>query len=129
MKEKRFVLYKIFYSGAAGDFVAYLGRTKQPINARLRGHFYKLPMHKLIDIFSVSRIELAECKSEADMFLYEIYYINKFKPALNRDDKAGDDLTLSLPELEFKPYECKLLEKWKNDLRPRPETESEENWL
>lgn len=129
MKEKKFVLYKIFYSGAASDFVAYLGRTKQPINARLRGHFYKLPMHKLIDIFSVSRIELAECESEADMFLYEIYYINKFKPVLNRDDKAGDDLTITLPELEFRPYECKLLEKWKNDLRPRPEAESEENWL
>lgn len=129
MKEKKYVLYKIFYSGADGDFVAYLGRTKQPINARLRGHFYKLPMHKLIDIFSVSRIELAECKSEADMFLYEIYYINKFKPALNRDDKAADDLTISLPELEFRPYECKLLEKWKNDLRPRPEAGSEENWL
>ena len=62
-----YLLYKIFYKSTEGEFIAYLDRTKQRINARLRGHFRQLPMHKLIDIFSVSRIEIAECKTEADI--------------------------------------------------------------
>lgn len=129
MSKNKFLIYKIYYSGPGGDFVAYLGRTKQPINARLRGHFFKMPMHKMIDIFSVSKIELAECKTEADMFLYEIYYINRFKPALNRDDKARDGLTFEIPELEFQLYDCNLLDKWKNQLRIRMEIENEKSVL
>lgn len=105
---KKYIIYKIFYNG----FCAYLGRTKQPINNRLRGHFFSKPMHKTIDIRLVTKIEIAECNSEADMFLYEIYYINKFKPPLNRDDKAVDSLTISIPELEFKEYQTLLINKW-----------------
>jgi excinuclease UvrABC nuclease subunit len=116
MKQK-YTIYKIFYSGTNGEFIAYLGRTKQPINSRLRGHFKQFPMHKLIDIFSVSHIEIAECKSEADMFLYEIYYINKFKPALNKDDKAKDEITITLPDLSFTEFDCRLMDRWKNEIR------------
>lgn len=110
-------MYKVFYKGADGEFIAYLGRTKQRINARLRGHFKQLPMHKLIDIFSVSRIEVAECKTEADMFLYEIYYINKYKPTLNKDDKSKEELTIELPELDFKTlHNEEIMEKWKSEI-------------
>ena len=113
-----YLLYKIFYDSPNGELIAYLGRTKQPINARLRGHFKQLPMHKKIDILQVSRIEVAECKTEADMFLYEIYYINKFKPVLNRDDKSKEELTLILPELEFRTlHNENLMEKWRKDIR------------
>lgn len=113
-----YILYKIFYNSPAGEFIAYLGRTKQRINSRLRGHFKRLPMHKLIDIFSVSHIEIAECKTEADMFLYEIYYINKYKPALNKDDKSKEELTIVLPELDFKTlHNEKIMEKWKQEIR------------
>lgn len=112
-----YLLYKVFYKGADGEFIAYLGRTKQRINARLRGHFKQLPMHKMIDIFSVSRIEVAECKTEADMFLYEIYYINKYKPTLNKDDKSKEKLTIELPELDFKTlHNEEIMEKWKNEI-------------
>ena len=62
------------------------------------------------------------------MFLYEIYYINRFKPALNRDDKAGDELTISLPELEFSLYLCGLLDKWKGELMPQKEIENGKDW-
>ena len=111
------LLYKVFYKGEDGEFIAYLGRTKQRINARLRGHFKQLPMHKMIDIFSVSRIEVAECKTEADMFLYEIYYINKYKPTLNKDDKSKEKLTIELPELDFKTlHNEEIMEKWKNEI-------------
>ncbi len=113
-----YILYKIFYNSPDGEFIAYLGRTKQRINSRLRGHFKQLPMHKLIDIFSVSHIEIAECKTEADMFLYEIYYINKYKPVLNKDDKSKEELTIILPELDFKTlHNEKIMEKWKQEIR------------
>lgn len=113
-----YILYKIFYNSPDGEFIAYLGRTKQRINSRLRGHFKQLPMHKLIDIFSVSHIEIAECKTEADMFLYEIYYINKYKPVLNKDDKSKEELTIVLPELDFKTlHNEEIMEKWKQEIR------------
>lgn len=44
-------LYKIYYD----DVLVYLGRTKQPLQTRLRGHFFKKPMHRVIDIQQVSR--------------------------------------------------------------------------
>lgn len=118
MAKSKYIIYKIFYGdGCGGEFIAYLGRTKQRINARLRGHFKQLPMHKKIDIFSVTHIEIAECKTEADMFLYEIYYINKYKPALNRDDKSVEELTISLPELKFSILENNvMMNKWKREI-------------
>lgn len=107
-----FTLYKIYYS----DNLVYLGRTKQPIATRLRGHFFKKPMHKVIDITQVSRIEICSCKTQADMFLYEIYYINKLKPLLNCDDKSNDVLTLQLPELNFEEYAPKKMTIWKEQV-------------
>lgn len=129
--EKVYLLYKIFYKCPEGEFVAYLGRTKQRINARLRGHFRQLPMHKLIDIFSVSRIEIAECRTEADMFLYEIYYINKYKPALNKDDKSKEELTIELPELDFKTlHNEEIMKKWKREIESEKEAEKNiDEWI
>lgn len=109
---KNFMLYKFYY----GSVCVYLGRTAQPIADRIRGHFFSKPMHRKIDILQVSKIEVAQCKSEADMFLYEIYYINLIKPALNRDDKAHDKMSISLIELDFVEYQPKLLGKWKEQI-------------
>jgi len=107
-----YTLYKIYYN----DYCAYLGRTKQPIAARLRGHFFNKPMHKNINIALVSKIEIASCKSQADMYLYEVYYINKLKPPINQDDKAHDALTVELPELKFVEYTPKLMDKWREEI-------------
>ena len=49
MSKNKYTIYKIFYDSPTGEFIAYLGRTKQPINARLNGHFFQKPFHKLID--------------------------------------------------------------------------------
>ena len=106
-----FTLYKIYY----GDDLVYLGRTRQPVNTRLRGHFFKKKFHKVLDIFSVTKIETAETESCADMYLYEIYYINKLHPSLNLNDAAADCLTVSLPELTFTEYHCHLFDKWKGE--------------
>lgn len=68
-------------------------------------------MHRSVDIMQVTKIEYAEFKSEADMFLYEVYYINKLKPSLNVDDRAKDELTVDLPKIEFKIFDCHLMDK------------------
>lgn len=107
-----FILYKIYY----GDTLAYLGRTRQPLKRRLHGHFFKKKLHKAIDIFAVTRIEYAEFATCADMYLYEIYYINILHPLLNRDDAAPDELTVALPEVAFTEFECNLMEKWKAEV-------------
>lgn len=100
MNDITYTLYKIYY----GDHCVYLGRTNQKISDRLRGHFFKTPNMKTLEIRLVTKIEIAECKTKADMYLYEIYYINKIKPAINCDDKANDEITVTLPELDFKVY-------------------------
>lgn len=112
MKENKPILYKIYYDGV----LVYLGRTKQPLQNRLRGHFFKKPMHRVIDINQVTKIEYAEFPTVADMYLYEIYYINRLKPSLNVDDLAHDAITVMLPEVPFIEYNCKLLERWKNEI-------------
>jgi hypothetical protein len=106
------ILYKIYYV----DYVAYLGRTKQPLQNRIRGHLFQKPMHRNININLVTKIEYAIFPTEADMNLYEIYFINKLKPPLNVDDKTSDELTITLPNVEFKVFECHLWEKWKDEI-------------
>lgn len=110
VKNSSHILYKIYY----GNLLVYLGRTNQPLQSRLRGHFFNKPMHRKLDIFQVTKIEFAICATVADMYLYEVYYINKYHPPLNIDDNSFyDDLTVSLPELKWEEFECKLMEKWK----------------
>lgn len=106
---KGFILYRIWY----GECLVYVGRTKQPLQARIRGHMFNAPMHRAIDIHNVTKIEYTTLKTEADMNLYEIYFINLWKPPLNIDDKARDDLTLYLPELEWRKFVPSNWDNWK----------------
>jgi len=112
---RKFIIYRIYY----GSNIVYVGRTKQPLQSRIRGHMFKKPMHRLVDINHVTKIDYAELGSEADMFLYEIYYINTIKPPLNVDDKADDNLSATLPELEFKDFWPKNFDKWKTELNAK----------
>lgn len=109
---KGYILYRIWY----GNYLAYLGRTKQPLQARIRGHMFAKPMHRAIDIHNVTKIEYTVLATEADMNLYEIYFINLWKPPLNVDDKARDDLTITLPALEWKEFIPSKWEDWKREL-------------
>lgn len=109
---KGYILYRIWYSNC----IAYLGRTKQPLQARIRGHMFAKPMHRAIDIHNVTKIEYTELRTEADMNLYEIYFINLWKPPLNVDDKARDSLTITLPELEWTEFIPAKWEDWKREL-------------
>ena len=120
-KQKIFCLYKIY----SDNCLLYVGRTKQPLQQRLHGHFFKKPMLREINIECVTKIEYALLPTEADLNLMEIYYINKLKPPLNRDDKAPDQLTIELPELEFQEYEYKLMDKWRKEIHERDELDAE----
>lgn len=113
--DKRNLLYRIYYD----DVLMYVGRTRQKLARRLHGHFFGAPMHRKLDIFLTTRVEYAECDTEADMFLYEIYYINKDKPPANCDDRAYDDLTVELPALEWKRNDMHLFDKWKDEIIQR----------
>jgi hypothetical protein len=114
-KIQGFILYRIYYD----DWIAYLGRTKQPLQSRIRGHLFQKPMHRTIYIEQVSKIEYAEFKTESDMNLYEVYFINLWKPPLNVDDKCKDDLTVQLPPVEWKVFNTKLWEKWKEEIEKK----------
>lgn len=109
---KGFILYRIWYE----DCMAYLGRTKQPLQARIRGHMFAAPMHRAININNVTKIDYTELKTEADMNLYEIYLINLWKPPLNVDDKAKDNMTITLPELEWTEFKPSRWEEWLREL-------------
>ena len=117
-----FTLYRIFYD----DNIVYLGRTMQPLKNRVRGHLFKKPMHREIDIHQVSKIEYATFKSQADMYLYEIYFINLWHPPLNKDDKATDSLTVYLPPVEWKEFSTPLWEKWRKEIEEKDNSYEEE---
>ena len=114
-----FTLYRIYY----GDHIVYLGRTMQPLQNRIRGHLFKKPMHREISIDMVSKIEYATFQTQSDMNVFEVYFINLWKPPLNKDDKASDALTFSLPEVEWKLFETSLWEKWKAEIHRKDDEE------
>ena len=115
MAEKKYLLYRVYYANK----IVYVGRTAQPLQTRLHGHLFKAPMMRTFNIDLVSKVEYTELSTEANMFLYEIYYINKWKPALNVDDKAHDELSIQLPELVWTEFETPLMDKWKQQLSER----------
>lgn len=111
-KIQGFILYRIWY----GNTLVYLGRTKQPLQSRIHGHLFKKPMHRSLSINLITKIEYAQFQTEADMNLYEIYFINLWKPSLNIDDKCKDNLTVSLPDVEWKTFTTHLWDKWKKEI-------------
>lgn len=120
-----FTLYRIY----CGEHIVYLGRTMQPLQNRIRGHLFKKPMHREIAIDQISKIEYATFKTQADMYLYEIYFINLWRPALNKDDKATDDLTITLPDVEWHLFTTPLWEKWKKEIAEKDTAEEQERKL
>jgi hypothetical protein len=123
MKINSFVIYRIY-----DDFgLMYVGKTAQPLNQRLHGHFFAKPMMRKLSPRAVNLIEYAVCKTAADMNLYEIYYIEKLKPPYNFANKHSDELSITLPDLTFSAYECKLLEKWRKEIEIKEQDESEQN--
>lgn len=40
-------------------------------------------------------------KTKSDTNVYEVYYISKYKPRMNKESKNDDELTVELPDIEF----------------------------
>ena len=108
-------LYKIYYKCEPAPYLAYIGRTRNDLTARIRQHFTGHVFMKTLDITGVSHIEYAEFETVADMFVAEVIYINILKPPLNVDDKASDELTIKadLSAVEWRLWDKpRLIEKW-----------------
>jgi excinuclease UvrABC nuclease subunit len=52
-------------------------------------------------IKGMTHFRTAFTETLSDMSVYEVYYISKLKPPLNKESKHIDELTLKLPELTF----------------------------
>jgi len=84
-------------------------------------------MHLKIGINLVDYVEYAEFASVADMYVAEVYFINKLKPILNADDKAKDDMTYNCLELdligwkEWEEMDLRLAS-WKAEIERRNKT-------
>ena len=113
-------IYRVWYDSPSGEYIVYIGRTKNDLTQRLRQHFMTHPFQRTLDIYGVVRIDYAEFKTVADMYVAEIILINEHKPPLNVDDKAKDELTLpiSIPRIEWLEWDKPdLMAKWKGDSR------------
>lgn len=96
-----YTLYKVFYP----EGLVYIGRTVQPLARRLKDHYCRKHRAKELSQSEIIRVEYAECKSLSDLYVYEVFYINRLKPLFNVDDKAHDSLSLSLPPLRWNIFQ------------------------
>ena len=119
-------IYRVWYrrtptqDDSSDEYIAHLGRTKNNLTSRLRNHFFAHVLQKRLEITCVSKIEYTTFETVADMYVAEIILINTYKPILNVDDKAQDELTLpiELPPIDWVRWDKpKLMEKWKQDRR------------
>lgn len=53
MRVQGFLIYRIWY----GNCLVYVGRTKQPLQSRIRGHLFSKPMHRTVNIEQVTKSE------------------------------------------------------------------------
>jgi hypothetical protein len=78
--------------------IIYIGKSidlKQRINQHMNDKDW---------FHEVNQILYTKCKTQTDMDIYEIYYINKFKPKHNKASMNSDIFSLILPDLTFNEY-------------------------
>ena len=92
---KKFYIYRYYNKN---DEVIYVGLTARPIAKRVKEHEVE-ELQK-----ETARIEYSTVESAADMRMYELFYINKYKPKYNKRDLYKDGVNLSIPELKFIPF-------------------------
>jgi excinuclease UvrABC nuclease subunit len=105
-------LWSIYRMKNKEDKILYIGQTIQPMKRRIEQHFGKNGYLKKI-VEAVEIIETAKVPNDADMNIYEAYYIAIYKPQWNGQLKTSDKPTVILPELNFE-----VLEEWRT-IKPR----------
>lgn len=98
-KDKGHYLY--FFVNDVGEII-YIGQTNNSLSKRFKKHNH-LPQECYEEVKEKRFVEL---NSAADLFVYEIYYINKYKPKFNRSGKGEDELSpdILLPEKELRIF-------------------------
>ena len=86
------------------DNTIYIGYTGQKMSERMNQHFTKGHLPKEC-YKSVAKIEYIKWKTKSDAQVMEVYFINKYKPRFNKQDKRSDALTIQLEEKEWKTYQ------------------------
>lgn len=108
---KEYYIYKYLNKN---EEIIYIGLTSRPIQRRIKEHEVE-ELQK-----ETYRIEYAKVKTEADMRMYELYYINKYNPKFNTRDLYVDGNQITLPELNFVPYlETNIEQDIRNTLNER----------
>ncbi len=76
--------------------IIYIGKTHD-IKGRLNNH--NNSGHLSSECYcECSCVQYIELSSASDRDVYEIYFINKYKPKYNKQSKRDDELTIKLPE-------------------------------
>ena len=84
--------------------IIYVGKSKN-IKERMNCHFGTSGHLPQECYRKTVKIEYAICESKTQMDIYEIYYINKFKPFYNTVDKNDEeDMIMQLPEKQWFVY-------------------------
>lgn len=73
------------------DELVYIGKSKNLINR----------IASSIQEKKATKYRYALLESDADMNIYEIYYISKYKPKLNIDCVPQKNLTVTLPNIQL----------------------------
>ena len=108
---KEYYIYKYLNKN---EEIIYIGLTSRPIQRRIKEHEVE-ELQK-----ETYRIEYAKVMTEADMRMYELYYINKYNPKFNVRDLYVDGNQITLPELNFVPYlETNIEQDIRNTLNER----------
>lgn len=72
--------------------VIYVGKSARNLGERVMSSLREKKPYKFC---------LAEIKNHADVGIYEMYYIAKLKPLLNKDGKTDFEVSFELPALDF----------------------------
>lgn len=111
--------YVYRFKNTKGEII-YVGYTGQTLERRMQQHWEK--GHLPSECYNqVSKIEYMKYKTKADAMIMETYFINKFKPIYNKQNKQMDNITIQL----------NIDEKWKlyKILKPINTQRAKENML
>lgn len=94
-KEKEYYIYRYFNNQ---HDVIYVGLTTRPLKERVREHKVEALQKE------TAMIDYATVSNQADMEIYEIFYINKYLPKYNIKSADPQRTTVQLPELHFQVF-------------------------
>lgn len=93
-----YYIYKYVYN----DEIIYIGKTDSDLKGRIKCHSKEYQFQKYL---SDAKIFYYECKNPAHTAILEIYYINKYKPILNKAMKYDDDLDIYIKDVDWIPID------------------------